>query len=115
MVLADPLHRHEALAGFRHRYRHRAIVEIEHPRRVERVPVAADDGLVCDRQCLPTMVELADPYLLDDVAEVHVRLGADEVVHGHGFARQRRSGERRAKEGSGADLREIDHRESSCH
>ena len=79
------LQRHEAFAGIRQRERYRSGVEIEHGRRVERVAVLPDDGLVVDRREFAMVLELAEAVLLErDGAHVQVGFGADEVVDGDG-------------------------------
>ena len=80
MVLVDHLHRHEALARVGQGDRHRPGVEIEHRRRIERVAIQADDRLLVDRRRLAAVEELPEAAILDDVAEIEIALGADEVV-----------------------------------
>ena len=60
VVFIDHLHRHEALAGVRQRDRDRPGVEIEDGRRIQRVAVEADHGLIVDPRRFATMVELSD-------------------------------------------------------
>ena len=71
LILIDDLHRHEPLARIGQRDRHRPGVEVEHHRRIERVAVHPDDGLVVDRRQFAVVLELSEAALLQrDRAEV---------------------------------------------
>src|SRR3712207_8865994 len=59
-------------------YRDGTSIQVEHRRRVEGIPVKADDGLVVDGCRFPAMDELAEPAILDDIAEVQIALGRSE-------------------------------------
>ena len=52
--------------------------EPENP--VERIAVAANDGLIIDRQRLAAMFEFAETGQFDTSTEIHVALGSHEVV-----------------------------------
>lgn len=69
MVFGDDLQRHGPAACVGHGDGHRARVEVEDARRVERVAVLADHQLVVDRAQLADVVELAEAAVFDDVAE----------------------------------------------
>ena len=65
--------------------RPKASIEIEHGARVKRVAIGADDQLmVIDRCQVAIVVESSEAAALDDVPEVQIRLGTDEVVGGDG-------------------------------
>ena len=84
LVFVDHLHRQETLARIGQGDRHRTRVEIEHRRRIERVAVHPDDGLLGDRRRFAAMHEFAETPVLDHAAEIEIRLGADEIVGGDG-------------------------------
>ena len=80
MVLIQNHDRHEARARIRQGDSGWPCVEIEDRRRVEGIAVQADDGLVVDRSGLTAVNEFPQPAVLDDVSEIKVGLGANEVI-----------------------------------
>jgi hypothetical protein len=82
LVFVDYLHRQEALAGIGQGDGHRPRIEVEHRRRIERVAVHPDDGLLGDRRRFAAMHEFAEAPVLDHAAEIEIGLGADEIVGG---------------------------------
>src|SRR5689334_8761286 len=59
-------------------------VEIEDSTGIKRVAVLAHDELLVNGRQLAVMSELPEAVIFDDVAEIEIGLGADEVVRGHG-------------------------------
>ena len=84
LVLIDHLHREKALAGIGQGDRHGTRVEIKHRRRIERVAVHSDDGLLGDRRRFASMHEFPEAPVLDHAAEIEIGLGADEIIGGDG-------------------------------
>ena len=85
VILVDDHHRHEALARIGQRDRHPPGIKVEHrQQRIERVAVRPHAGFFSERQ-IARVVELPEPALLREHREVHVCLGANEVVGGNRY------------------------------
>ena len=78
MVLVDDHQRHEALAGIRHRDLYRPGIEIEYGLRINRVAVRPHDRAF-DGQ-LAVVKEFPQRAALRCSSEIHVRLGAVEII-----------------------------------
>ena len=84
LVLIDHHHGHEPVARIRHCGRYRSGIDIEYRRRVERVAVGADYGLLVDWHDLAVVIELTESSVPDGAAKIHVGLCAIEVVWSDG-------------------------------
>ena len=85
VVFTNDLHRHEALAGVRQRDRDGSGIEIEDRRRIQRVAVEANHGLIVDLRRFAAVQKLSDrAAVFQDAAKIQVRLGTNEVADGDG-------------------------------
>ena len=80
VILGDHLQGHEPVAGIGKRHGHWSRIKVEDRRRVQRVAVLPDHELMVQRARFTNMVELPEATVGDDVAEVQVALGPDEVI-----------------------------------
>jgi len=80
MVLGHDLHGHETLARVGQDDRDRRRLQFEDREGIDRIAVHPHDVLHVDRNHLPPVVELAKGALLDQLPEVEIGLGANEVA-----------------------------------
>src|ERR1700749_3522546 len=69
--------------GLGKRHRARSGLEVEDPRRIQGVAVRAHHQLFVDRREFSDVHEAAEPAARDDIAEIQVTFGPDEIVGGH--------------------------------